>query len=84
MESRYSTLKKVFDLVIDKVHPTKYRCPISEVLVHGELPWDRLVVQLDQLSSEELVELHHAGSLQVSITEKGIEKIRSLGLIHQL
>lgn len=84
MESRYSTLKTIFDLVIDKVHPTKYRCPIGEVLVHGELSWDRLVVQLDQLALEELVGLRQADSLQVSITEKGIEKVRSLGLIHQL
>lgn len=84
MESRYRTLKTLFDQVHGKVQPTQYRCPVSEILVRGDQPWDQLLEHLQRLAEEGLVTLYPAGSLQVSITGSGMEKVGSLNGIHQL
>lgn len=84
MESRYATLKTLHDLVREKVHPTQYRCPVGELLVRGNRPWDQLLDHLQHLCGEGLVHLYPSATLQVSITGEGVEKITTLSGIHQL
>lgn len=84
MESRYATLKILYDLVEEKVYPTQYRCPVSELLVRGNRPWDQLLDHLQRLSAEGLVQLYPAASVQVSITVEGLDKISTLSGIHLL
>lgn len=84
MESRYATLKILYDLVGEKVHPTRYCCPVSELLVRGGRPWDQLLKHLQGLAAEGLVQLSPTLPQQVSITVEGMEKVSSLSGIHQL
>jgi hypothetical protein len=78
METRYTTLKTVFDLVKEEASPTNYPCAINQVLVRQSQPWDVLLDHLQLLADEELVELKQIGTLQVSITNKGMEKAGQL------
>lgn len=74
METRYATLKTVFDLVKEEVSPTHYPCAINQVLVRQNQPWDVLLNHLQLLADEDLVQLRQIGTLQISITDKGIKK----------
>lgn len=74
METRYATLKTVFDLVKEERSPTNYPCAINQVLVRQNQPWDILLNNLQLLADEELVQLKQVGTLQISITTKGFEK----------
>jgi predicted transcriptional regulator len=73
METRYATLKTVFDLVKEEVSPTHYPCALNQVLVRQNQPWDVLLKHLQLLAAEELVQLRQVGTLQISITDKGIQ-----------
>ena len=74
METRYATLKAVFDLVKEERSPTNYPCALNQVLVRQDQPWDVLLTNLQLLADEELVQLKQVGTLQISITNKGLEK----------
>lgn len=76
METRYATLKTVFDLGKEEVSPSSY--PFNQVLVRQNQPWDVLLNHLQLLADEELVELKQLGTLQISITNKGREKAAQL------
>ena len=78
METRYTTLKTVFDLVKEERSPTTYPCALNQVLVRQNQPWDVLLNHLQRLADEELVQLKQVGTLQISITNKGIEKAEQL------
>lgn len=78
METRYATLKTVFDLVKEERSPTTYPCALNQVLVRQNQPWDVLLHHLQRLADEELVQLKQIGTLQISITNKGIEKAEQL------
>ena len=78
METRYATLKTVFDLVKEERSPTTYPCALNQVLVRGDQPWDVLLNNLQLLADEKLVELRQAGTLQISLTSKGLEKAEQL------
>lgn len=78
METRYATLKTVFDLVKEERSPTNYPCALNQVLVRQDQPWDVLLANLQLLADEELVQLRQAGTLQISITNKGLEKAAQL------
>jgi hypothetical protein len=78
METRYATLKTVFDLVKEERSPTTYTCALNQVLVRQNEPWDVLLNHLQLLADEELVQLKQIGTLQISITNKGLEKAAQL------
>lgn len=78
METRYATLKTVFDLVKEERSPTNYPCALNQVLVRQDQPWDVLLNNLQLLADEELVRLRQADTLQISITNKGLEKAAQL------
>jgi hypothetical protein len=78
METRYTTLKTVFDLVKEERSPTTYSCALNQVLVRQDQPWDVLLNNLQLLADEELVQLKQIGTLQISITSKGMEKATEL------
>lgn len=73
METRYATLQTIFDLVKEEVSPTQYPCALNQVLVRQNHPWDVLLSHLQLLAAEELVQLRQLGTLQISITDKGME-----------
>jgi hypothetical protein len=73
METQYATLQTVFDLVKEEVSPTQYPCALNQVLVRQNQPWDVLLSHLQLLAAEELVQLRQVGTLQISITDKGIQ-----------
>jgi hypothetical protein len=78
METRYATLKTVFDLVKEERSPTAYPCALNQVLVRQDQPWDVLLNNLQRLADEDLVQLRQVGTLQISITTKGIKKAEQL------
>jgi len=78
METRYATLKTVFELVKEEVSPTHYPCALNQVLVRQNEPWDVLLNHLQLLAAEELVQLRQVGTLQISITDKGIQVAEQL------
>ena len=78
MESRYAVLKTLFDLVKEEVSPTHYPCALNQVLVRQNQPWDKLLNELHLLADEDLVQLKQIGTLQISITDKGVQKVGTL------
>ena len=67
-----------FAIMKEEVSPTHYPCAINQVLVRQNQPWDVLLNHLQLLADEELVQLRQVGTLQISITDKGMKKAEEL------
>jgi len=57
MENKYHTLRTIYDLVKNDARPTSSIVHPNEIIVRQNFPWDESVKYLDELRSENLVEI---------------------------
>jgi len=77
MENKYITLQTIYDIVKDDAHPTSTIVFPNEVIVRQNFPWDESVKYLDELCSENLVEIIQLSPAVIYLTDKGFQYIRS-------
>jgi hypothetical protein len=78
MEKQYSTLHILAAAVKDLPQPTAYRCTPRELILRCSYDWAMIYTHLLLLQDEELVELIQADTIQVSITQLGLDKTQGL------
>jgi predicted transcriptional regulator len=77
MENKYHTLQTIYDLVKNDAHPTSSVVHPNEIIVRQNFPWDESVKYLDELKSENLVQILQLSPAMVFITDKGFQYILS-------
>lgn len=77
MENRYITLQTIYDIVKNDAHPTSTIVFPNEVIVRQNFPWDESIKYLDELCSENLVEIIQLSPAVIYLTDKGFQYILS-------
>ena len=80
MEARYATLATIYDIVKHEFNPTGYTCQPNQIILRQQLPWDSIMNHINDLASEGLVTVIGLGN-SIYITDKGIQKLKTPGLI---
>ncbi|HEY0433051.1 MAG TPA: winged helix-turn-helix domain-containing protein [Chitinophagaceae bacterium] len=78
MDNKYQTLQTIYDIVRTNPHPTSTVVYPNEIIVRQNLPWDESVKYIDELYSENLVEIVHHSPAVIYLTDKGIQYLMSL------
>lgn len=76
MESRYATLKTVYEIVKNEANPALYACFPNQIIIHQSQPWDTIMEQLYVLADEGFLTIQQPGTT-ICITTKGMEKAMS-------
>lgn len=71
---KYTTLKTIYELVKDEINPLTYACFPHQVIIRQAQPWDKTLLQLEDLQLEGLVTIQQPGTT-ICITAKGISKV---------
>ncbi len=82
MEQKYRTLQTIYEIVKHDPQPHTYLCNQREIIVRQMMGWDTIQHHLDELAVEELIIVKKLGSIAISITLAGIEKVRSFSDDH--
>jgi predicted transcriptional regulator len=77
MENKYITLQTIYDIVKNDAHPTSTIVFPNEVIVRQNFPWDESIKYLDELCSENLVEIIQLSPAVIYLTDKGFQYILS-------
>jgi hypothetical protein len=77
MENKYHTLQTIYELVKNDAHPTSSVVHPNEIIVRQDFPWDESVKHLDELKSENLVDILQLSPSVIFITDKGFQYILS-------
>lgn len=77
MENKYQTLQTIYELVKNDAHPTSSVLYPNEIIVRQNFPWDEIVKYLDELKSENLINILQHSPAVIFITEQGFQYIRS-------
>jgi predicted transcriptional regulator len=75
MENKYHTLQTIYELVKNDAHPTSSVVHPNEIIVRQNFPWDESVKHLDELKSENLVDILQLSPAVIFITDKGFQYI---------
>ena len=78
MENKYQTLQTIYELVKNDAHPTSSVIYPNEIIVRQNFPWDESIKHLDELKSENLVDIFQHSPAVIFITDKGFEYILSV------
>jgi hypothetical protein len=78
MNSRYQTLRTIYDITATDPQPTTYLCKPREIILRQLSDWDLIKINIAELEKEELVITKQLDTLVISITAAGIEKIRTM------
>lgn len=77
MENKYQTLQTIYELVKNDAHPTSSVLYPNEIIVRQNFPWDEIVKYLDELKSENFIDILQHYPAVIFITEQGFQYIRS-------
>ena len=77
MESQYQTLQTIYEIVKDDPQPHTYLCNQREIIVRQLLGWDTIRQHMQDLEAEHLITIRLLGTIAITITRAGIEKVRS-------
>ena len=77
MENRYLTLQTIYEIVKNNSHPTSSIVYPNEVIVRQNFPWDESVKYIDELCSENLVEIIQHSPAVIYLTDKGFQYVLS-------
>jgi len=78
MEQQYYTLQTIYNIVKEDSQPHTYLCNTREIIVRQLFGWDDIKTHLELLAMEQLITIRHLGSVAISITPAGLEKVKSL------
>ncbi len=76
MDSRFATLKTVYDIVKNEANPSLYACFPNQIIIHQSQPWDTIMQQLYSLADEGFITIQQPGTT-ICITNKGLDKVLS-------
>ena len=78
METIYQTLQIIYKIVIQDTDPTTFPCTYRDIILNS--PYDTSIIQehLDILAAEEMLLVKKLDRPVFCITNKGIEKMKSL------
>ncbi len=77
MQNKYQTLQTIYELVKNDAHPTSSVLYPNEIIVRQHFPWDESVKHLDELKSENLINILQHSPVIIFITELGFQYILS-------
>lgn len=77
MDNKYLTLQTIYEIVKNDAHPTSSIVYPNEVIVRQNFPWDESVKYIDELCSENLVEIIQHSPAVIYLTDKGFQYILS-------
>ncbi len=83
MEEEYLTLKTIFDIVKHDPSPETYLCSAREIILRQLNDWDIIKLHLQSLAEKDLILIKHLDKIAISITGKGIEKIKGKTYQHE-
>lgn len=83
MDNEYQTLQTIFHIVKYDPHPETYLCSAREIILRQSQDWDTIEQHLQLLVNQELVVVKQLDKIAVCITNKGIEKAKSLVQSHR-
>ncbi len=83
MENEYLTLQTIFQIVKNDANPVTYLCSPREIILRQSGDWETIREDLQKLESEDLVALKKLENIAVCITQKGIDKVRSIASSHR-
>jgi predicted transcriptional regulator len=75
MENKYLTLQTIYEIVKSNSHPTSTIVYPNEVIVRQNFPWDESVRYIDELCSENLVEVIQLSPAVIYLTDKGFQYV---------
>ena len=78
MEQQYHTLQTIYNIVKEDAQPHTYLCNTREIIVRQLFGWDDIKTHLELLAMEQLITIRQLGSVAISITPAGLEKVKSL------
>jgi hypothetical protein len=78
MEQQYYTLQTIYNIVKEDSQPHTYLCNTREIIVRQLFGWDDIKTHLELLAMEQLITIRQLGSVAISITPAGLEKVKSL------
>jgi hypothetical protein len=78
MEQQYYTLQTIYNIVKEDSQPHTYICNTREIIVRQLFGWDDIKTHLELLAMEQLITIRQLGSVAISITPAGLEKVKSL------
>jgi len=77
MEDEYITLQTIFDIVKNDAHPQTYLCSAREIILRQFCGWDVIQRHLQLLAEKEFVIVKQLDKIAISITQSGIDRIKS-------
>ncbi len=72
-KNKYQTLQTIFELVKNDAHPTSKLLHPNEIIVRQNFPWDESIKHLDELRSENLIDILQHSPAVIFITELGLQ-----------
>ncbi|MES2002890.1 MAG: hypothetical protein V4450_00110 [Bacteroidota bacterium] len=78
MDNKYQILQTIASFVKDIPQPTQYQCLPRQLILLSSFDWGTIYSYLLVLEKEGLVRLTQADNIQISITERGLEKSAKL------
>lgn len=76
MDPKYSTLKTIYEIVMNETNPLTYACLPGQIIIRQNQPWDLIVRQLKELAVEKLITIQQPGTT-IFVTDTGIEKVQN-------
>jgi predicted transcriptional regulator len=77
MDNKYVTLQTIYEIVKSNSHPTSTIVYPNEVIVRQNFPWDESIKYIDELCSENLVEVIQLSPAVIYLTDKGFQFVLS-------
>ena len=73
MDNAYATLHTIYSIVKDDPDPVSYPCKPAQIIVRQFLPWDTMLVHINQLHEKGLVQFQQNERFTViRITKEGL------------
>lgn len=77
MEEEYLTLQTIFEIVKNDAHPQTYLCSAREIILRQFNGWDVIQRHLQVLAEQEFVVVKQLDKIAISITQSGIDRVKS-------
>jgi len=77
MDKKYLTLETIYEIVKSHSHPTSTIVYPNEVIVRQDFPWDESVRYIDELESENFIQVIQLSPAVIYLTDKGFQYILS-------
>jgi hypothetical protein len=84
MEDAIVTLKTIYEIVKNEANPETYLCSAREIILRQFNGWDAIENHLRVLEERELVVVKHLDKIAISITQKGIDEVRSGKILREV